>query len=176
MVGLAKTASRASAAAGSGLPADELIRADRFRFEQDRQWFIVRRGLLRAILGCYLGIAPDRVYITYGHHEKPTLADNRSDNAVFRTLPADKKQAAFFNCWTRKEAYIKARGEGLSIPLDQFEVSLVPGEPTGLLSSELNPEEVSRWSLHAFNPATGYIAALVVEGHGLHFSCAQWTE
>lgn len=52
---------------------------------------------------------------------------------TWRTLPEDQKQAGFFNCWTRKEAYIKAIKEGLGKPLDQFEVSLAPTDPTRLL-------------------------------------------
>ncbi|TMD63678.1 MAG: 4'-phosphopantetheinyl transferase superfamily protein [Chloroflexi bacterium] len=82
----------------------------------------------------------------------------------------------FFNCWTRKEAYIKARGEGLSTPLDQFEVSVVPGEPAELLNSEQHPEEVTCWSLHSLIPATGYMAALAIEGHDIHIKCTPWHE
>jgi len=98
------------------------------------------------------------------------------ENAVFRALPRNQKQQAFFNCWTRKEAYIKARGEGLSLPLKQFDVSLIPGEPAKLLSIRGDPEEASKWSLQALSPAPGYVAALAVEGHGWDLACWRWTE
>ena len=87
------------------------------------------------------------------------------ENAALQALSTSQKQQAFFNCWTRKEAYIKAIGKGLSQPLDQFEVSLAPGAPASLLSVRGAPEEASRWSLKALTPASGYAAALAVEGH-----------
>lgn len=87
-----------------------------------------------------------------------------SENELFRQLPANQKQVAFFNCWTRKEAYIKATGDGLSRPLDQFSVSFVPGEPAKMVDCYDIPEEVHRWSFYALHPAPGYIAALCVQG------------
>jgi 4'-phosphopantetheinyl transferase len=86
------------------------------------------------------------------------------ENAVFRTVPPAKRLEAFFNCWTRKEAFLKAIGDGLSRPLDSFEVSLAPGKPAHLLSVEGDLKEASRWSLRALVPASGYIGALAVEG------------
>ncbi len=85
--------------------------------------------------------------------------------ATFNALPTSQRRQAFFNCWTRKEAYIKAIGKGLSQPLNQFEVSLAPGEPARLLNVEGAPKESSRWSLNAWKPAPGYVAALAVKGH-----------
>jgi 4'-phosphopantetheinyl transferase len=84
------------------------------------------------------------------------------ENAAIQTQPEELKTQAFFNCWTRKEAYIKAVGDGLSRPLNDFEVS-VDSDPK-LLHVRGLPEEVVRWSFHAFIPAAGYIAALVVNG------------
>lgn len=80
-------------------------------------------------------------------------------------MPAGIKTRSFFNCWTRKEAYIKARGEGLSHPLDQFDVSFAPDAPAGLLDSRLDPTEVSRWSFEDLSPHPAYAAALTVEGN-----------
>ena len=85
------------------------------------------------------------------------------ENAVFRTVPASKKLEAFFNCWTRKEAFLKAIGDGLSRSLDSFEVSLFPGEPAQLLGVGGDPLEASRWHLRALAPAHGYVGAFVVE-------------
>ena len=98
------------------------------------------------------------------------------ENAVFRTLPASLKHEAFFTCWTRKEAYIKARGEGLSLSLDQFDVSLVPGEPAMLLSTRGDPREALRWLLRELMPGPGYVAALAVEGHDWRLAYWQFPE
>ena len=94
---------------------------------------------------------------------------------VLRGLPMYQQREAFFNCWTRKEAYVKAKGQGLSIPLDQFDVSLAPGEPAALLSTQWHPQEASRWSLQKLNPGCGYVAALAVEGHDWQVECWQWS-
>ena len=98
------------------------------------------------------------------------------ENAVLRALPAGLKQRAFLTCWTRKEAYIKARGEGLSLRLDRFDVSLMPGEPAVLLSVRGSSQEPSRWSLRELMPGLGYVATLAVEGSDWHLACWQWPE
>ena len=92
------------------------------------------------------------------------------------SLPQDLRAVAFFLCWTRKEAYIKAKGEGLSLPLDRFDVSLIPGEPAALLGTRGDPREAYRWSLRELTPAPGYAAALAVEGHGWRLACWRWLE
>ncbi|GER91670.1 hypothetical protein KDW_58320 [Dictyobacter vulcani] len=82
-------------------------------------------------------------------------------------LPENVRTEAFFCCWTRKEAYVKALGNGLSQPLDQFDVTLLPGEEAELLAVQGKPEEMQRWRLHnvVLPPvyARHYKAALVVE-------------
>ena len=77
----------------------------------------------------------------------------------------DKDQAlGFFNCWTRKEAFIKAVGEGLSFPLDKFEVSLEPGKPAKLLATHWEPEAVSKWSIYSMSPGANLVGSLAIEG------------
>lgn len=203
------------------LSTDEQIRSERFYFERDRRRFIISRGILRTILGCYLGIAADQLQFCYGQHGKPELAlggyglrfnlshsqelvlyavtrdraigidveyirpvaeveqiaqrfFSAREKAVFCTLPDDCKQAAFFNCWTRKEAYLKAIGDGLSIPLDQFDVSLSPGEPARLYSIKQDRAAAERWCLQELTPAPNYVAALAVEGQDWNLTCWQW--
>jgi 4'-phosphopantetheinyl transferase len=99
---------------------------------------------------------------------------SRREIATLRALPTDLRRDAFFLCWTRKEAYIKARGEGLSLPLDRFDVSLIPGKPAALLSTQPDSDEALRWSLQELTLAFGYVAALAVEGRGWSLSCWQW--
>jgi 4'-phosphopantetheinyl transferase len=86
------------------------------------------------------------------------------ENTTLSELPPSQQQEAFYLCWVSKEAYLKASGLGLAQPLQQFDVSLVPGEPARLLRVEGKPEETSRWSLCWLRPAPGYRAALAVEG------------
>lgn len=76
-----------------------------------------------------------------------------------RSLPPEARTEAFFLCWTRKEAYIKALGTGLYAPLDTFSVNLRPGEPAEFLGGV-----DSRWHIAAFQPAEGYAAAVVYDG------------
>jgi 4'-phosphopantetheinyl transferase len=91
-------------------------------------------------------------------------------------LPENLQTQAFFTCWTRKEAYIKARGEGLQIELDSFDVSITPGEPAALLRSSAGPEETSRWSIYELDAGADYAAALVVEEDDMQIKCWQWSE
>jgi 4'-phosphopantetheinyl transferase len=197
------------------LSPDERDRAGRYRFDRDRNRFTVGRGVLRLLLGSYLGIPPDRPRLCYGAQGKPALANeggewdlqfnlshsqglalvafspgralgvdleqirpdlaedriaesffSRQEVATLRALPPEQQAEAFFACWTRKEAYIKALGGGLSISLDSFDVSLAPGAPAALLRVRDDPGEASRWSLRELDPGPGFAGALVVEGHG----------
>jgi 4'-phosphopantetheinyl transferase len=86
-----------------------------------------------------------------------------SESATLRQLPESQKIDGFFNCWTRKEAWLKAVGDGLSRPLSDLDVSLVPGEPARILSVRGDPEEAACWSLHALTPFPGAVGALCVE-------------
>jgi 4'-phosphopantetheinyl transferase len=92
-------------------------------------------------------------------------AFSAAERATFATLPSSERVAAFYNGWTRKEAYIKARGEGLTRPLDAFDVTLAPGERARLVRVLDEPAEPARWSIWSLTPVEGYAAAICVEGH-----------
>ena len=119
----------------------------------------------------------DIEFVREGPHEEQIAEHFFSPNEVrtLRSLPPVQQRYAFFLCWTRKGAYIKARGEGLSVPLDQFDVSLMPGEQAKLLSTRPDPLEAGRWSLHdlAVEP-TGYAAAVAVEGRVRSIALRHW--
>jgi 4'-phosphopantetheinyl transferase len=207
------------------LTQDELNRAARYRAELDRDRFTASRGLLRAILGRYLGMPPERLRFSYGPYGKPALVpDSGSDKIqfnvshccdsaflafarnrrvgvdlecirslpeasqladryfsakerlAFHALPEGERLSAFFRCWTRKEAFVKARGEGLALPLDGFDVSLAPDEPAKLLAVREDAGEAARWSLRELPAPPGHLAALAVEGSDWHLCCYRWRE
>ena len=83
--------------------------------------------------------------------------------AALRALPSEQQLPAFFRCWTRKEAFIKAIGEGLTYPLHQFDVTLGPDEPARLLHVEGEPRAPERWWMMDFPVAAGYAGAVIAE-------------
>jgi 4'-phosphopantetheinyl transferase len=193
------------------LAGDEIERAQRFRFDRDRNQYIISRGLLRELLGRYLQEAPEKLQFRYSDKGKPELlpasssslrfnlshsgnltmlgfAWNRrvgvdvefmnrnieaeeisarffsaSERQVLRSLRPEQRVPAFFACWTRKEAYVKATGDGLSLPLDQFDVSLAPGEEARLLSTRPDAREAKSWQMWNVDLDSQYAAAVIVE-------------
>jgi 4'-phosphopantetheinyl transferase len=213
------------AALARTLAEDELLRAERFRFEKDRNRFIAARGLLRIILARYLRASSDQLRFESTPFGKPKLTrdflfeDTRfnlshSGNLallavtrarevgvdlemirrglaeeaipesffspleveVLRALPREQQNEAFFNCWTRKEAYIKARGEGLSMPLHLFDVTLAPGERAALIETRGEPQEARRWLLKEVSPAHGFVGAVAAEGRDWRLRCWDFVE
>ena len=86
-------------------------------------------------------------------------------------LPAEQRTEAFFNCWTRKEAYLKAIGSGLDDCLDQIEVSLAPGEAAELLGV---PDDSQPWFLHSLVPAAEFVGALAIQPEDSRVNCWKW--
>ncbi len=207
------------------LSADERARAERFRFARDRAHSIVARGLLREIIGRFLGREPGALVFRYNAFGKPSLPDEsgrerirfnlshadgialyafarhrevgvdierfRADMAgeriaerffsareiaTLRALDPALQPEAFFACWTRKEAYKKARGEGVSVGLDRFDVSLAPDEPAALLASREAGGAPPRWDLHHLTPCPGYVGAVAVQGEPCRLTCWQWQQ
>jgi 4'-phosphopantetheinyl transferase len=83
--------------------------------------------------------------------------------AGLRALPPEARPGAFHRCWTRKEAYVKARGEGLARPLDEFEVSLSAAPWTALVRCAFDPDETARWAFLLLEPFEGHVGALALE-------------
>ena len=194
------------------LSPDERERASRFHFARDRDRYVVGRGVLRMLLGDYIGVAPELVRLPDGPQGTPRLAMSGprfnvshsgavalyaisstgevavdvelfrpefarehiaerffspTEVATLRSLPEDLQPSAFLTCWTRKEAYIKARGEGLSLPFDRFDVSVHPDEPAALLRSALSEEVPAEWRLTDLSDAaSGYLAAVAIRDDG----------
>jgi len=89
---------------------------------------------------------------------------SQRENRAYRALERRDRPLGFFQCWTRKEAFIKALGDGLSYPLDRFDVSLTPGEPARILRVEDTPGDRCGWRMDSWSPAPGFVAAVVI-GH-----------
>jgi 4'-phosphopantetheinyl transferase len=190
------------------LTSDERGRARGFKFDRDRHRFVAARGMLRAILGGWLGRDPHALQFAAGDHGKPYLADDAvffntahsEDHALFvladrspvgvdievvrdlpdaldiadrfftpreaatlREMPEPQRRIAFFQCWTRKEAYVKALGEGLLRPLDSFEVTATADGTFGLELASDHGHVLKGWSLHDLSELPVYSAALAVQ-------------
>ena len=142
-------------AATSGIPSL------RFNLSHSHQFALFSFCLERAV---GIDIEKIRPQVAFEASKPATFLPTNAPN--LKTLP-DLRPEGFFLCWTRKEAYVKARGDGLKVPLESFSVSLTPGKPAVLRSSD-----EQRWSVYSLVPTPGFAAALVAEGreHQLQFA------
>jgi 4'-phosphopantetheinyl transferase len=124
--------------------------------------------------GRALGVDVERIRIDVATEEIAARYFSVNECRDFATVAPDLRCAAFFACWTRKEAYIKARGDGLSLPLEQFDVAFLPGHAARLIATRHEPGEVHRWTLRGLEAGCGYKAALAVEGADWQMRCWEW--
>jgi 4'-phosphopantetheinyl transferase len=89
-------------------------------------------------------------------------------------LSAGMRHDAFFACWTRKEAYVKARGDGLSLAMDEFDVAFLPGQEPRLVETRHDPAEAHRWTLRDLEVGPNFKAALAVEGGDPRWKFWDW--
>jgi 4'-phosphopantetheinyl transferase len=116
-----------------------------------------------------LGIDVELDDANFSHERIPERFFSPSEVSVLRALPAAAQPRAFLTCWTRKEAFIKARGDGLSLALDSFDVTLSPDVPAGLVRTAWCSEEPGQWSIQDLSDSrAGYIAAVAMRGNGWH--------
>lgn len=191
------------------LAPHERERAERFRFPQHRDRFVIGRGMLRSILGSYLQISPAQVGFEYSERGKPFLADwaelafnishsgdralfafawraqlgvdlecvrpmpdavqlaarffCASEAAVIAAAPTAERERAFFRAWTRKEAYLKATGQGI-LGLADIEVAIAADRLPEILAIEGDRARALGWFLYHLEPAANYIGAVAVDG------------
>ena len=189
------------------LAPEERERAAKFHFERDRKSFVVRRSVMRAVLGSYLRMAAADVPLVYEEWGKPRILASNGDpplhfnfshsrglalcavgrfaalgvdveklrpmpemaeigatfcspqeNALIKGASDDQRLEVFFDVWTRKEAYLKATGQGLASSLAQIDCS----------------EAAPGWTLHSLSPAQGYTGTLAFPGHADKVRCWRW--
>ncbi|WP_339028195.1 4'-phosphopantetheinyl transferase superfamily protein [Bradyrhizobium symbiodeficiens] len=204
-----------SAAVWQLLSRDEQRRAERFRYPQHRQQYVLTRAGLRRLLAERLHLPARAIEFVENSYGKPRLSPahapatlefnlSHSENlAVYaftrrhavgvdierirqipdagdlaerffspseiesiRSLPIEQRSLAFLTCWTRKEAFIKALGLGLSYPLDAFDVTIEPHIPARITRIEGRVSELAHWRLHAFTPYPHYMAAVAYRAGG----------
>jgi 4'-phosphopantetheinyl transferase len=189
------------------LAEDERERVARFRFQRDADRALAARGLLRTLLGRYVGRPPGDLRFEYGEQSKPGLPGqpihfnlshssglgvcaitldqpvgidverlrddfdhagiarqsfSAAERAVLATAFAAHTTRGFFQCWTLKEAYIKARGGGLSIPLDAFDVSLSDAIPAQAVVSREAIPAAHGWFTSRLAAGPDFAAAVAV--------------
>jgi 4'-phosphopantetheinyl transferase len=206
------------------LSPDELERADRFKFEQGRQHYIVGRATLRRLLGDVLQLDPATLKFDYIDRGKPALGGahvgklhfnvshshglaliavtrcapvgvdieyirpvkhgddiarrffTASESAGLAKLAGAERPAAFFNLWTRKEAWLKATGAGIADSLNRAEFSFLPDDPPRVLNIAGEPGESDYWTVIDLKPATGFTGALAARTRDLNVRCWRCVE
>jgi 4'-phosphopantetheinyl transferase len=201
---------------GRVLSAAEQDRAQRFRFEKDRQLYVAAHAALRVLLASYEGIDTDQLDFVFGARGKPAIAQPAASRiqfnlshshelallaitrdravgidvehvrenfsfqevarrfftareaAVLSMLPEALQGTAFYRCWTSKEAFLKAKGTGLSGGLDEVEIVMNAEGSIKILA------RIPGWSLLDLPQLTNYESALVVEGGAVPVKCYEW--
>ena len=109
-----------------------------------------------------VGVDVEHIRADFASEEIATRFFSHLEVETFGSLPEEERVAAFFRCWARKEAYIKAIGKGLSQPLDGFDVTLAPADPPELLRA--GEDDMVKWSMSDVDVGPDYASALAVEG------------
>lgn len=142
-----------------------LVESDvRFNVSHSGQW-----AMLAVTRGRQVGIDIERMDPRFAQEQIPERFFSPREVADLRSLPAHEQVAAFFRCWTRKEAYIKARGMGLALELDSFDVTLRPDQAPAL-------DRAGNWSIRNLEAPAGYAAAIVAEGGPFNVSVCRLDE
>jgi 4'-phosphopantetheinyl transferase len=131
----------------------------RFNISHSSGLAVIAVASVRAIGVDVEKIRPDVEYLELAERFFST-----NEYKALSALPSNQLARAFLACWTRKEAFIKACGDGLSFSLSEFSVSIDPDAPATLQEVRTDPRAATRWSLANLEPREGFIGALAVEG------------
>jgi 4'-phosphopantetheinyl transferase len=121
------------------------------------------RLLLAVCTGCEIGVDLEAVRLDLAFRPMAERYFSVHEQQELFSLPVAGQLAAFYRCWTRKEAYLKGTGTGFSQPANVFDVSLLPQHPPALLAHRGAPDEVERWSIRDVALPGGYCGAVAVE-------------
>jgi 4'-phosphopantetheinyl transferase len=124
------------------------------------------RALYAFTLGCELGVDIEEIRPLPDLESIARSMFSAEESRELAAISEPQRTEAFFNCWTRKEAFIKAVGCGLSVPLDGFRVTMHPEELPRLVHMESDPIEAASWALYHLKPSRGYVGALAVRDTG----------
>jgi 4'-phosphopantetheinyl transferase len=121
-----------------------------------------------------VGVDVERIRPELEHESIARRFFSPNEVSELMALPSEQREIAFFNAWTRKEAYIKAQGLGLSLPLDSFDVSLTPNKPAILRAIRPDARAAFDWTLLSLDVEPNYTAAAAVEGQSLEIRLLDW--
>jgi 4'-phosphopantetheinyl transferase len=123
---------------------------------------------------CKVGVDVERIRLNIEVESIATRYFSQREVSELMSLPSNQRALAFYIGWTRKEAYIKAQGLGLSLPLESFDVALTPNEPAILRATRPDPQEAARWTLRSLEIDPHYESAVVAEGQRVEFRLWDW--
>jgi 4'-phosphopantetheinyl transferase len=141
-----------------------------FNLSHSGEW-----ALVAVADGGELGVDIEAVRPMTDRHEIALRFFAPAEAALLRSLPEPEQDPAFFRCWTRKEAYLKALGDGLARPLDSFEVAFAAGDEPRL-RVVADERELARWRVVPIEAPEGYAAALVVDRPVTSLQLRNWSE
>ena len=155
-----------------GKPSLHAAHGDRLDFNLSHTKDLV---LYAFTTGSPLGVDVERVRAMEDQDRVAETVFSDTEMAAFSRLTGERRVQGFWNGWTRKEAFIKAVGAGLSLPLKTFDVTLAPDEPPALLDVR-TPGHDANWTLHALRPTSEHVAALAARGGPKRLHCFAWSD
>ena len=123
-------------------------------------------GLLAVARGAEVGVDVEEVRADFATDEIAERYFSEAERVVLRAMSPEARAAAFFACWTRKEAILKGVGGGLYIDLDGFDVTVAPDEPVRLVASRDPAVDARLWWLGSLDVGDGYAAAVALAAGG----------